>query len=112
MLHRTLLVCLLSVFAFCAARPIVNDTKVSIREYDVTTRNFRPHDPTAAPDGALWYTGQLANKLDRLDPKSGEIKEYRLKLPIWTKWTCCRQISVTRFRQGEVFLNASSGFQA
>ena len=29
----------------------------------------------------MWYTGQLANKLGRLDPKTGEIKEYPLKTP-------------------------------
>jgi virginiamycin B lyase len=33
------------------------------------------------PDGALWYTGQFANVLGRLDPHTGEIKEYRLKTP-------------------------------
>jgi len=32
-----------------------------------------------APDGSLWYTGQGANKLGRLDPKAGEFKEYPLK---------------------------------
>ena len=30
-----------------------------IREWDVPTPNSRPHDPAVAPDGALWYTGQL-----------------------------------------------------
>jgi len=34
-----------------------------------------------APDGSLWYTGQGANKLGRLDPKTGEFKEYPLKTP-------------------------------
>src|SRR5436190_17544475 len=53
--------------------------KLSIKEFDVPTPNSRPHDPAVAPDGSLWYTGQLANKLGRLDPKSGEIKEYPLK---------------------------------
>ena len=28
--------------------------------------------------GVIWYTGQFANKLGRLDPKTGAIKEYRL----------------------------------
>src|SRR6266700_2549125 len=81
MLNRILLFSLFPVFVFCASRPLVNDTKFSIREYDVPTPNSRPHDPAVAPDGALWYTGQLANKLGRLDPKSGEIKEYPLKTP-------------------------------
>ncbi len=36
---------------------------VTIQEWGVPTANLRPHDPEVAPDGALWYRGQLANKL-------------------------------------------------
>ena len=45
------------------------------------TPGSRPHDPLAGKDGAIWYTGQLSGKLGRLDPKTGEIKEYPLKTP-------------------------------
>ena len=45
------------------------------------TPKSRPHDPALAPDGSLWYTGQMANKLGRLDPKTGQFKEYPLKTP-------------------------------
>lgn len=55
--------------------------KVTIREWEVPTPNSRPHDPAIAPDGALWYTGQQANKLGRLDPKTGSFKEYPLTTP-------------------------------
>jgi virginiamycin B lyase len=51
---------------------------VPIREYDVPTPQSGPHDPAMAPDGSLWYTGQMANRLGRLDPKTGEFKEYPL----------------------------------
>ncbi len=57
----------------------VGDLKVPIKEYDVPTPHSGPHDPAVAPDGSLWYSGQMANKLGRLDPKTGEIKEYPLK---------------------------------
>ena len=30
-------------------------------------------------DGSLWYTGQLANVLGRLDPASGKFTEFHLK---------------------------------
>ena len=33
-----------------------------------------PHDPLATPDGMIWWSGQFANKLGRLDPKTGEMK--------------------------------------
>jgi virginiamycin B lyase len=52
---------------------------VAIRQWPVATPGSRPHDPMAARDGAIWYTGQLANKLGRLDPKTGKIKEYAMK---------------------------------
>ncbi len=55
--------------------------QVSIREFDVPTPKSRPHDPAVAPDGALWYTGQMANKLGRLDPVNGKFKEFPLKTP-------------------------------
>lgn len=54
---------------------------VSIKEWDVPTPNSRPHDPALAPDGSLWYTGQMSNTLGRLDPKTGQIKEFSLKTP-------------------------------
>jgi virginiamycin B lyase len=59
----------------------VGTLNVQIKEYEVPTPKSRPHDPALAPDGALWYTGQGANKLGRLDPKTGAFKEYPLKTP-------------------------------
>jgi hypothetical protein len=44
-------------------------------------RRGLPHDPLAAADGAIWYTGQMASTLGRLDPKTGAFKEYRTKTP-------------------------------
>src|SRR5689334_12601867 len=41
--------------------------KVSFKEWSVPTLGSRPHDPLAAPDGSLWYTGQFANQLGRVD---------------------------------------------
>src|SRR6266496_5432065 len=36
---------------------IPGPTKVSIKEWPVPTPGSRPHDPLAARDGSLWYTG-------------------------------------------------------
>jgi virginiamycin B lyase len=55
--------------------------QVSIKEWKVPTPNSRPHDPAWAPDGALWYTGQRANKLGRLDIRTGQFKEFPLATP-------------------------------
>jgi virginiamycin B lyase len=66
-------------------KPVANivhgPTQVSIKEWQAPTIGSRPHDPLATRDGAIWYTGQLSNKLGRVDPKTGEIREYPLKTP-------------------------------
>ena len=69
----------LTLVGAVAATASVGTLNVQIKEYDVPTAKSRPHDPALAPDGSLWYTGQGANKLGRLDPKTGEFKEYPLK---------------------------------
>jgi virginiamycin B lyase len=55
--------------------------KISIQAWPAPTPGSRPHDPLAAHDGSLWYTGQMANVLGRVDPKTGTVKEYPLKTP-------------------------------
>ena len=60
---------------------IPGPAQVSFREWSLRTKGSRPHDPLATPDGALWYTGQFANQLGRVDTKTGEIKEYTLTTP-------------------------------
>lgn len=77
------IVCLLSVSVFYADAIGAGSASktVTIKEWDVPTPNSRPHDPAVAPDGSLWYTGQMANKLGRFDPKTGHFKEFPLKTP-------------------------------
>ena len=55
--------------------------KVSFKEWKVPTVGSRPHDPLAAHDGYLWYTGQYANVLGRVDTKTGQIQEFRPPTP-------------------------------
>jgi virginiamycin B lyase len=60
---------------------VPESVEVSIKEWLVPTPGSHPHDPLAAPDGSIWYTGQMANLLGRFDPRTGEFKEYRLRTP-------------------------------
>jgi virginiamycin B lyase len=53
--------------------------KVSMKSWPAASPGARPHDPLAARDGSVWYTGQMANVLGRVDPKTGKVKEYPLK---------------------------------
>jgi virginiamycin B lyase len=61
------------------AAVIKGPLKVSMKSWNAPTPGSRPHDPLAARDGSLWYTGQMANVLGRVDPKTGKVKEYPLK---------------------------------
>jgi virginiamycin B lyase len=63
-----------------AAVIIPGAVDVSIKEWTVPTPGSRPHDPFYAPDGSVWYTGNAANLLGRFDPKTGEFREYHLKI--------------------------------
>jgi virginiamycin B lyase len=61
-----------------AATQIEGTIEVGIKQWPVATTGSRPHDPLAARDGSLWYSGRLANVLGRLDPATGQIREYHL----------------------------------
>jgi virginiamycin B lyase len=79
-MKRPLRTCLLMLLGLSAALA-AGLGKVAIKEWDVPTPRSRPHDPAVAPDGSLWYTGQMANKIGRFDPKTGQFKELSLKTP-------------------------------
>ena len=60
------------------AQIIPGNVEVSIKEWVVPTPGSRPHDPMFAPDGTVWYSGQMANVLGHFDPKTEQFKEYKL----------------------------------
>ena len=64
-----------------AAVIIDGPQQIRLRVWTVPTQGSRPHDPLAAKDGAIWYTGQLSNKLGRLTPANAQFKEFELKSP-------------------------------
>jgi virginiamycin B lyase len=80
-MHRRILITFCIIAASVTTTALAQAPQVSIQEWEVPTPNSRPHDPAVAPDGSLWYTGQRANKLGRLDPRTGQFKEYPLKTP-------------------------------
>ena len=58
---------------------VPGSARVDIKEWIVPSLGSRPHDPLGASDGSLWWAGMFANVLGRLDPKTGQMKEYKLK---------------------------------
>jgi virginiamycin B lyase len=55
--------------------------EAGIKMFAVPTPGSRPHDPLAARDGSIWYTGQMTNRLGRIDPKTGAAREFPLPTP-------------------------------
>lgn len=51
---------------------------VTIKEWLAPTLGSRPHDSHAAADGSIWWTGQFANRLGRLDPRTGQMREFEV----------------------------------
>lgn len=59
-------------------RPKGDETKVIITQYDLPRVDGEPHDAVVDPDGRLWYVDFGQDFIGRLDPRTGEAKEWRL----------------------------------
>jgi virginiamycin B lyase len=57
---------------------VAGDERISIQEWDVPTLGQRPRDPLQTADGTIWWAGMYASLIGRLDPSTGEMREYRL----------------------------------
>jgi len=60
------------------AKIVPGPLKISFKEWVVPTLGQRSRDPIEAADGTIWWAGQWGNLIGRIDPKSGEMKEYPL----------------------------------
>jgi len=62
-------------------KPVVipGAVRVTMREWNAPSLGSRPHDPEPGPDGSIWRTGMFANVIGRVNPKTGDLKEYPLK---------------------------------
>ncbi len=61
-----------------AAKPVPGPMQLQFKEWQVPTLGQRSRDPVEAPDGSIWWVGQFGNLMGRLDPRTGEMKEYPL----------------------------------
>ncbi|MGH2399852.1 MAG: virginiamycin B lyase family protein [bacterium] len=61
-----------------AVKPVIipGPVTVNFKEWLAPSLGSRPHDPLAARDGSVWWSGQYAMKLGRVDPRTGAIKEF------------------------------------
>jgi virginiamycin B lyase len=84
MAHRLVAMLLLAATAAHAevllpAPPV----EVALTAWTVPWPDTRPRDPDVAPDGDVWFVGQVGNYLARLDPETGDFE--RVDLPPGTK---------------------------
>jgi virginiamycin B lyase len=57
---------------------VSGEAQIKITEWIAPTLGQRVRDPIEAPDGSIWWTGMWASLVGRLDPKTGQMKEYPL----------------------------------
>ena len=60
------------------AKPVPGNFQVTFKEWTMPQLGQRSRDPIQAADGSIWYAGQYGNLIGRLDPKTGQAKEYPL----------------------------------
>jgi streptogramin lyase len=61
-------------------RPAGDATRVVYTEYDLPRKLAQPHDVIVDGKGRVWYSAFGDQKIGRLDPASGEVKEYEVAI--------------------------------
>jgi virginiamycin B lyase len=57
---------------------VAGPVKVTFKEWVVPTLGQRSRDPLQMKDGLIWWAGQYGSLVGRLNPKTGEMKEFEL----------------------------------
>jgi streptogramin lyase len=60
-------------------RPKGRATRVIYTEYDLPRETIEPHDVVVDKQGIAWYSSFGEQNLGRLDPKTGQVKEFEIK---------------------------------
>lgn len=61
-----------------AATPVEGPLKLTMETWKVPTLGQRPRDPVEDADGSIWWVGQWADILGRIDPETGAMQEFDL----------------------------------
>lgn len=61
-----------------APKLLPGDAQIAFKDWQVPTLGQRSRDPVEAADGSIWWAGQWANLVGRIDPATGAMKEYAL----------------------------------
>ena len=61
-----------------APKLVSGSVQITFKEWKTPTLGQRSRDPIQAPDGTIWWAGQFGNLIGRINPVTGEMKEYAL----------------------------------
>ena len=61
-----------------SSQAVPGDVQITFKEWQVPTLGQRSRDPVEGPDGSIWWAGQWGNLIGRINPATGEMKEYPL----------------------------------
>jgi virginiamycin B lyase len=57
---------------------VAGPTQIAFKEWIVPTLGQRSRDPLMTPDGMIYYAGQYGSLIGRINPRTGEMKEWKL----------------------------------
>ena len=61
-----------------APKLVSGNTTITFKEWTPPTLGQRPRDPLQTADGTIWWAGMYASLIGRLNPATGEMKEFKL----------------------------------
>jgi virginiamycin B lyase len=56
---------------------VAGDVSVTFKEWVVPTLGQRSRDPLQTKDGTIWWNGQFISLIGRLNPATGEMREFK-----------------------------------
>jgi streptogramin lyase len=84
-------------------RPTGRATRVIVTEYDLPRRQIQPHDVVLDADGMVWFSHFGEQFLGRMDPKTGEVRQYAV--PVIKQGAPVGTLDLEITRGGEIWLS-------
>jgi virginiamycin B lyase len=79
---RLMFTMFVAVVATAFVAPVARQqSSFAVREYVLPHAGAFAHDPAVGPDGIVWFADQPGSYIGRLDPETGEVKEYPTPTP-------------------------------
>lgn len=78
-INHLFILCILFTQLVLPGSVVAGTATVDIKEWPVPFEGSRPRDPYVAPDGKVWFCGQLHGYIAVLDPASGEFKKFDME---------------------------------